>query len=64
MLDLGETGPSTEGGFTDSFEVKLSYARHESVGETEGIAPLIPKLVARWEVWPTSLPGCFTHRTH
>jgi len=64
MLDLRETGSSTEGGFTDSREVKLSRERHERIGEREGIAPLIPKLVTRWEVGSASFPGYFTHRTH
>jgi len=50
MLDLGEIGSNTEGGFTDSCEVKLPRARHESRGGREGIAPLIPKLITRWEV--------------
>jgi hypothetical protein len=64
MLDLREIGSSTEGGFTDSREIKSSRAQHEGTGGREGIAPLIPKLVTRWEVWSASLPGNFTHRTH
>jgi hypothetical protein len=64
MVDLGEIGSSTEGGFTDSCEVTLSRALHERIGGRKCIAPLIPQLVTRWKGRSASLPGCFTHRTH
>jgi hypothetical protein len=64
MLDLREIGSGTEGGFTDSCEVKLSRARHDRIWGRGGIVPLIPKRVTRWEVRSASLPGYFTHRTH
>jgi hypothetical protein len=64
MLDLREIGSSTEGGFTDSRELKLSRERHERIGERVGISPPIPKLVTKWEVWSVSFPGYFTHPKH